>query len=232
MATAQYLDVNPPYDFPEYKITEFRAPQQEPVMLPAEWFAESGGPNFARIPFDSGENDLTAGHVGEPQGQRVVINGRVLDRYGSPVPHTLIEVWQANASGAYADPTDPGFNPLDPNFTGKGRCMTDEDGRFQIRTVKPAAYPGALGGLYRPTHIHLSVFGPDLSSRLITQIYFEGEPLIDRDPVVQSVPDARGVERLVAKFDSKGTEPGGVGSALAYDYEIVLRGVVGQAGGK
>jgi protocatechuate 3,4-dioxygenase beta subunit len=114
--------------------------------------------------------------------------------------------------------------PLDPNFTGAGRTITDSLGRYHFRTVKPAAYPGDVGSLFRPAHIHFSLFGPDLSSRLITQCYFEGDPLLGRDPVLQSIPDPRGIQRLTARFNDEATEPGGPESALAYDWDIVLRG--------
>jgi protocatechuate 3,4-dioxygenase beta subunit len=176
------------------------------------------------VPVRPGDNDLTKQHAGRPIGQTITLSGRVLDSDGRGVPNTLLEIWQTNASGAYVDPADPGFMSLDPNFTGAGRTITDSDGRYHFRTIKPAAYPGDLGALFRPAHIHTSLFGPLLSHRLVTQCYFEGDPLQDRDPILQSIPDQRGVERLLARFNSAETEVGDIDSALAYDWDIVLRG--------
>ena len=149
-----------------------------------------------------GDNDLTKQHSGRPIGQTIMLRGRVLDSDGRAVPNTLIEIWQTNASGAYVDPADPGFMSLDPNFTGAGRTITDSEGRYYFRTIKPAAYPGDLGALFRPGHIHVSLFGPLLTSRLVTQCYFEGDPLQDRDPIFQSIRDPRVRERLIARFNS------------------------------
>lgn len=224
-STKPYRDVNPPYFFEPYKVTRHRSPNEPLVELPG-WYAASRGPDTSRIPYDPADNDLIHRFTSPPIGQLIVLSGRVLDRAGDPVPGALIEIWQTNGAGAYADETDPGFNPQDPNFVGWGRARTDAEGRYVFRTLKPAAYPGSLGGLYRPSHIHLSVFGPDLQSRIITQCYFEGDPLVHRDPIVQSVQDRAGIERLQARFDSEATEPGGIGSALAYTYDIVLRGTV------
>jgi protocatechuate 3,4-dioxygenase beta subunit len=171
-----------------------------------------------------GDKDLTRQHPGRPVGQTITLTGRVLDSDGRGVPHTLVEIWQTNASGAYLDTADPGFMSLDPNFSGAGRTITDSDGRYHFRTIKPAAYPGEIGGLFRPAHIHTSLFGPLIGSRLITQCYFEGDPLLDRDPILGAIPDPRGIERLKARFNSAETEVGGIDSALAYDWDIVLRG--------
>lgn len=224
MATAEQLDVNPPYLHPAYAITVRRAPSKRLVELPRGWFHHAPGPVFGRIPIGPNDNDLTHQHPGRPIGQRIVLKGRVLDSDGRGVPGALIEIWQTNAAGRYVDVTDPDLMPLDPNFTGAGRTLTDSDGRYSFRTVKPAAYPGERGGLFRPAHIHTSVFGVDLSSRLITQCYFEGDPLLARDPILGSIPDPRGRERLIARFNDADTELGGVDSALAYDWDIVVRG--------
>jgi protocatechuate 3,4-dioxygenase beta subunit len=224
VATARPLDVNPPYLFPEYEISVKRAPRKSPVRLPKGWFHHAPGPVYGRIPVRATDFDLTRQHEGRPIGQFIVLSGRVLDSDGRPVPGALLEIWQTNAAGRYRDATDPGFMPLDPNFTGAGRTITDSLGRYHFRTVKPAAYPGDVGSLFRPAHIHFSLFGPDLSSRLITQCYFEGDPLLGRDPVLQSIPDPRGIERLIARFNDEATEPGGPESALAYDWDVVLRG--------
>jgi protocatechuate 3,4-dioxygenase beta subunit len=224
MAVAEHQDFNPPYLHPAYEATVLRAPSKRLIEVPRGWFHHATGPVWGRVPIRPTDNDLTKQHAGRPVGQTITLSGRVLDSDGRPVPHTLIEIWQTNASGAYLDPADPGFMSLDPNFTGAGRTITDSEGRYHFRTIKPAAYPGDLGALFRPAHIHTSLFGPLLGSRLITQCYFEGDPLQDRDPILQSIPDPRGVERLLARFNSAETEVGDVDSALAYDWDIVLRG--------
>lgn len=224
MAVAEIEDVNPPYLHPAYAITVRRAPSKRLVQVDREWFHHSRGPAWGRIPVRPGDNDLTRQHPGRPVGQTITLSGRVLDSDGRGVPHTLVEIWQTNASGAYLDPADPGFMSLDPNFTGAGRTITDSDGHYHFRTIKPAAYPGEIGGLFRPAHIHTSLFGPLIGSRLITQCYFKGDPLLDRDPILGAIPDPRGIERLKARFNSAETEVGGIDSALAYDWDIVLRG--------
>jgi protocatechuate 3,4-dioxygenase, beta subunit len=224
MAIAEPVDLNPPYLHPEYKITIVRAPSKRLVAVPRHWFHEMPGPVYGRIPIGPNDNDLTHQHEGRPIGQRIVLSGRVLDSDGRGVSGALIEIWQTNAAGRYVDVTDPDLMPLDPNFTGAGRTVTDSDGRYHFRTVKPAAYPGERGGLFRPAHIHVSVFGVTLSDRLITQCYFEGDPLLQRDPILGSIPDPRGRELLIAHFNDENTELGGVDSALAYDWDIVLRG--------
>jgi protocatechuate 3,4-dioxygenase beta subunit len=224
VATAELLDFNPPYLHPDYKITIKRAPAKRLITVPRDWFHDTAGPVYGRVAVAPRDNDLTNQHDGRPIGQFILLTGRVLDSDGRPVPGALIEIWQTNAAGRYVDDTDPGFMPLDPNFTGAGRTLTDSEGRYSFRTVKPAAYPGELGGLFRPAHIHVSLFGTTLASRLITQCYFEGDPLLARDPILGAVPDERGRERLVARFNDTATEPGGTESALAYDWDIVLRG--------
>ncbi|SFP04504.1 MULTISPECIES: hypothetical protein [Actinomadura] len=224
MDTEHFIDADPPYLHPEYKNTVLRAPDRRLVRLPREWFHHSPGPVFGRVPVAPGDNDLTAQHSGTPIGHVIVLSGRLLDSDGRGVPGALIEIWQANGAGRYVDHADPGLMPLDPNFTGAGRTITDSTGRYGFRTIKPAPYPARYRGMYRPAHIHFSVCGPDLSSRLVTQCYFEGDPLLRNDPVVRAIPDPRGIDRLTAKLNWDATEPGGVGSALAYDWDIVLRG--------
>ena len=224
MSVAQREDVNPPFLHPAYEITVRRAPSKRLVEVGRDWFHHAAGPVWGRVPLRPGDNDLTRQHAGRPVGQTITLSGRVLDSDGRGVPDTLVEIWQTNASGAYLDPADPGFMSLDPNFTGAGRTITDSEGRYHFRTIKPAAYPGDLGALFRPAHIHTSLFGPRIGSRLITQCYFEGDPLLDRDPILGSIPDRRGIDRLLARFNSAQTEVGGVDSALAYDWDIVLRG--------
>jgi protocatechuate 3,4-dioxygenase beta subunit len=224
MGTTELLDVNPPYLFPAYAASVKRSPRERLVALPEEWFHRLPGPVFGRIPLGPNDNDLLNQHEGRPLGQRILLNGRVLDSDGRGVPRTLVEIWQANASGAYVDQADPAFMPLDPNFTGAGRTLTDNDGRFRFRTILPAPYPGELGGWYRPSHIHVSLFGPDLGSRMITQCYFEGDPLIAHDPIATAIPDPKALERLLLRLNPELCEPGGVDSAIAYDWTIVLRG--------
>ena len=216
------LDYEPPYLHPDYRATVLRAPKQPPVRLPDEWFHRAPGPAFGRIPVRAEDADLTRQHAGEPLGERIIVTGRVVDSDGRPVPRTLVEVWQANAAGRYADPADEHPAPLDPNFTGAGRCLTDADGRYRFVSVKPGAYPWRNHlNAWRPAHIHFSVFGPALASRLVTQMYFPGDPLIPLDPILQSIPDPRGRAMLVAGLDLETTVPEW---ALGYRWDIVLRG--------
>ncbi|MGH2607623.1 MAG: protocatechuate 3,4-dioxygenase subunit beta, partial [Tepidiformaceae bacterium] len=159
---------------------------------------------------------------GEPIGQRIILAGRVLDGDGTPIPSTLVEVWQANAAGRYAHANDEHDAPLDPNFTGGGRCLTGADGRYRFVTIQPGAYPWQNHpNAWRPAHVHFSLFGPAFATRLITQMYFPGDPLLAYDPIFQSIPDVAARERLVAAFDLDLTEPG---HALGYRFDIVLRG--------
>ena len=217
-------EFEPPYLHPDYRATILRAPSQRLVQLPEEWFHHGAGPAFGRIPVTPSDADLTLQHPGEPLGERIIVSGRVLDSDGRPVRATLVEVWQANAAGRYVDPVDQHPAPLDPNFTGAGRCVTDAQGEFRFVTVKPGAYPWRNHeNAWRPAHIHFSVFGPQLDSRLVTQMYFPGDPLIPLDPILGSVGD-RGRHLLVARFDPGTTRPEW---ALGYRWDIVLRGRAG-----
>ena len=222
MSPAEVVDFEPPYLFPEYRSTVLRAPHRPLVRLPEEWFHRGPGPAFGRIPVSSDDADLTRQHKGEPLGERIILAGRVVDEDGAPVRDTLVEVWQANAAGRYADPADDHLAPLDTNFTGAGRCRTDSDGRYRFVTIKPGAYPWQNHeNAWRPAHVHFSLFGPQLSGRLVTQMYFPGDPLMRLDPILNSIPDARGRQLLVASFDIASTTPGW---ALAYRWDIVIRG--------
>ena len=216
------LECEPPYLYPEYLATVLRAPGHQLVRLPAEWFHRLPGPVFGRVPLRPEDADLTSQHAGEPLGERIIICGRVLDSDGRPVRHTLVEVWQANAAGRYADPVDAHAAPLDPNFTGSGRCLTDGEGRYRFVTVKPGAYPWRNHeNAWRPAHVHFSLFGTQLASRLVTQMYFPGDPLIPSDPILNSIPDERGRRLLVASFERATTVPEW---ALGYRWDILLRG--------
>ena len=212
----------PPYLHPDYRSSVLRAPRRPPVRLPDEWFHHVAGPAFGRIPVRPEDADLTRQHGGEPIGERIIVSGRVLDSDGEPVRETLVEVWQANAAGRYADPVDNHQAPLDPNFTGAGRCRTDSDGRYRFVTIKPGAYPWQNHvNAWRPAHVHFSLFGPQLCSRLVTQMYFPGDPLMRFDPILNSIADPRGRKLLVASFDLAATAPEW---ALAYRWDIVIRG--------
>ena len=216
------MDYEPPYLHPDYRSTELRAPKHEPVRLPDEWFHNAPGPVFGRIPVRDEDADLTRQHRGEPLGERIIITGRVLDSDGQPVRKTLVEVWQANAAGRYVDSADDHPAPLDSNFTGAGRALTDQDGFYRFVTVKPGAYPWRNHlNAWRPAHVHFSLFGPSLASRLVTQMYFPGDPLIPLDPILSSIPDPRGRELLIARLDLDTTVPDW---ALGYRWDIVLRG--------
>ncbi len=222
MSVEETAGFEPPYLFPDYKSTVLRAPTRVPVRLPPEWFHHAPGPAYGRIPVAPEDADLTRQHHGEPLGERIVISGRVLDEDGHPVRRTLVEVWQANAAGRYVDPADDHPAPLDPNFTGAGRCLTDDQGRYRFVTVKPGAYPWRNHeNAWRPAHVHFSLFGPQLASRLVTQMYFPGDPLLALDPVLNAIPDRRGRKVLVARFDIATTIPEW---ALGYHWDIVLRG--------
>jgi len=211
----------PPLRCPEYASNELRAPAQ-PLVLLEHMLTEVTGPLFGEKRLSPRENDLTTQHPEAPQGQRINISGRVLDGDGRPVPDTLIEVWQANAAGRYRHAVDRTPAPLDPNFTGVGRCFTDSEGRYGFVTVKPGAYPwGNHANAWRPPHVHFSLCGRAFTQRLVTQMYFPGEPLLDSDPIFGSVRDRRARERLVASFDWRTTEESW---ALGYSFDIVLRG--------
>ena len=215
-------DREPPYLYPDYRSSVLRSPRKRLVKLDRQWFHQLPGPVFGRVPVRPSDADLTRQHRGEPLGERIIITGRVLDEDGRPVRRTLVEVWQANAAGRYLDPVDGHPAPLDPNFTGAGRCLTDDQGRYRFVTVKPGAYPWKNHeNAWRPAHVHFSLFGPELGSRTVTQMYFPGDPLQRMDPILNSIPDARGRRLLIADFDLETTVPEW---ALGYRWNIVLRG--------
>ncbi len=212
----------PGYLDPGYKSTALRGPTK-PLIPIKQSLSELTGPVYGHDSLGALDNDLTRNgrRTGEPQGERIIVTGRVLDEDGRPVPHTLVEVWQANAAGRYIHKVDQHDAPLDPNFFGGGRCVTDAEGRYRFMTIKPGAYPwGNHHNAWRPNHIHFSLFGPSLATRLVTQMYFPGDPLLDLDPIYQGVP-AGARERLVSRFSIDITQPG---FALGYEFDIVLRG--------
>jgi len=206
---------------PDYGSTLKRAPSQPLILLP-HTLSETTGPVFGHVAVSDIDSDLTRRHAGEPLGERIIVTGRVLDEDGRPVPHTLIEIWQANSAGRYVHVRDQHPAPLDPNFTGAGRAVTDAEGRYRFVTIKPGAYPWRNHhNAWRPGHIHFSLFGPSFLSRVITQMYFPGDPLFRFDPIFQSITDERARNRLISRFDIDTTEPEW---ALAYQFDIVLRG--------
>ena len=219
-------EVFPPYLYEAYRSTRRRAPSLPLVWVPLT-LSELTGPGPAISAVTPEDADLTrnAGSGGEAIGQRIIVTGRVLDERGVPVPGTLVEVWQANAAGRYVHKRDQWPGPLDPNFLGIGRCLTDEQGVYRFLTVRPGAYPwGNHPNAWRPAHIHFSLFGPSVRSRLVTQMYFADDPLHALDPILNSVPTEAARARLIAAYDHDVTEPEW---ALGWRWDIVLRGAEG-----
>ncbi len=213
--------VHPPLDSPGYRSTVLRAPRQPLVLMPQR-LTEITGPLLGEGRVAAADADLTTQHAGEPLGERIIVTGRVLDSDGRPIPDTLLEIWQANASGRYHHAVDNHSAPLDPNFTGVGRCLTDSEGRYRFVTIKPGAYPWRNHpNAWRPAHIHFSLFGRAFTQRLVTQMYFPGDPLFPYDPIFNSIPDPEARERLISRFDINLTEPDW---ALGFEWDIVLRG--------
>jgi protocatechuate 3,4-dioxygenase, beta subunit len=212
---------DPPLDHPDYRSTALRHPKR-PLQPLVPTLTELTGPVLGHDRVGELDHDLTRQHAGEPLGERIIVHGRVMEQDGRPVPETLIELWQANAAGRYRHVIDRHDAPLDPNFTGVGRTLTDRDGRFRFVTIRPGAYPwGNHPNAWRPAHIHFSLFGRAFTQRLVTQMYFAGDPLFDQDPIFNSVRDERARERMIAAFDLGATVPDW---ALAYRFDIVLRG--------
>jgi protocatechuate 3,4-dioxygenase, beta subunit len=209
-----------PVGFPEYRSTGSRAPLFAPVDLPQR-LTEVTGPLLGEGRVTAADADLTRQHDGEPQGQRIIVHGRVLDSDGRPVPHTLVEVWQANAGGRYRHVVDNWPSPLDPNFTGLGRTITDDQGRYRFITIKPGAYPwGNHHNAWRPAHIHFSLFGRSFTQRLVTQMYFPDDPLFFQDPIFNAIPESAR-HLAISRFDYEQTQDNW---ALAFAWDIVLRG--------
>jgi protocatechuate 3,4-dioxygenase beta subunit len=214
-------NADPPYLHPDYRATRVRAPTQ-PLIPLAHTLSEVTGPVYGDRPVGELDHDLTGQHDGEPIGERIILHGRVLDCDGRPVRGTLLEIWQANSAGRYRHAREVHPAPLDPHFDGGGRCLTDDDGRYRFITIKPGAYPwGNHPNAWRAAHIHISLFGPAFVTRLVTQMYFPGDPLFFQDPIFHSVRDPRDRERMICGFDLDNTVEEW---ALAYRFDIVLRG--------
>jgi protocatechuate 3,4-dioxygenase beta subunit len=227
MKPAEYYqrdrDRHPPALTPNYKTSVARSPRFSLISMP-QTASEITGPTFGHNEIGALDHDLLKNYVqtGDPIGERIIIHGRVLDENAKPVPNTLVEVWQANAGGRYRHKKDSYLAPVDPNFGGCGRTMTDENGYYFFRTIKPGAYPwrNRLND-WRPAHIHISVFGSAFCQRLITQLYFEGDPLIPLCPIIQTLADADAVDQLTSKLDLNATIPL---DTIAYKFDVVLRG--------
>lgn len=211
----------PPYDLPGYLGTHKRHPKHAPHKMPPT-ITETTGPSFSAERFPPTDDLTKCVASGEAQGQRIVVAGSVTDEDGHPVPNTMVEIWQANAAGRYHHPGDQHNAPIDPHFLGGGRVFTDSEGRYRFISVLPGAYPWPNhANAWRPNHIHFSLFGPAFATRLITQMYFPGDPLLPLDPIFNGVPNPEARNRLIAAFDLDLTVPDW---ALGYRFDIVLRG--------
>jgi len=211
----------PSNDWAAYASTAKRHPLRKPVAL-KQTLTEITGPVFTNGWTGPQITDLTKQHKAEPIGERMILAGRVLDEDGKPVPHTLVEIWQANSAGRYIHPNDTHPAPLDPNFTGRGDIVTNDKGEFRFLSVIPGAYPWRnTYNAWRAKHVHFSVFGPAFATRIITQMYFPGDPLLDLDPIYNAVPDEAARKRLISAYDPNLSE---AEWALGYRFDIVLRG--------
>jgi protocatechuate 3,4-dioxygenase, beta subunit len=214
---------HPPAFTPTYKTSVARSPRNSLISL-QQSVSEITGPVFGHDDLGALDHDLIKNYAqtGDPVGERIILHGRVLDENARAVPNTLVEIWQANAGGRYRHKKDTYLAPIDPNFGGCGRALTDDDGYYFFRTVKPGAYPWRnMVNNWRPAHVHFSIFGASFSQRLITQLYFEGDPLIPLCPIVQTIPDPDAIDQLTAKLDMNATIPL---DTIAYRFDIVLRG--------
>jgi protocatechuate 3,4-dioxygenase beta subunit len=214
-------EVDPPFLSPGYRATILRAPKR-PFVPIEQSLTEITGPVYGHDRVEEGDDDLTTQHDGEALGQRITVAGRVLDGDGRPVPDALIEVWQANACGRYRHQGDQHPAPLDPNFSGAGRCVTDGEGNYKFTTIQPGAYPWPNHyNAWRAAHIHFSLFGPAFATRLVTQMYFPGDPLFFQDPIYNGVRDEGARKRMISSYDHSVTVPQW---ALGYRFDIVLGG--------
>ena len=220
-AHAVETEPDPPYDWPDYVGTRLRHPKQPLVIVP-HTLTELTGPAYGNGVVGELDADLTRQHEGEPQGQRMILEGRVLGSDGKPLRGQLVEIWQANAGGRYAHEVDRHPAPLDPNFSGAGRCLTDDEGRYRFVTIRPGSYPWENHpNAWRPAHIHFSLFGRAFTERLITQMYFPDDPLFPFDPIYNSVRDEQARRRMIASFELGLTVPNW---AHGYRWDIVLGG--------
>lgn len=213
---------HPPLIHPPYKSSVTRSPTKDPIIVP-QTVTELSGPRFDPASLPKNSNDLTKNgrKDGEPIGERLIVTGRILDENGNPVFGAMVEIWQANAAGRYMDREDQHNAPIDPNFFGAGRAITDGNGWYRFLTLRPGAYPwGNHANAWRPPHIHFSIFGENIMTRLVTQMYFEGDPLLEYDPIYSGPPD-KARKRMIAAFSMEHTEEG---FALAYLWDIVIRG--------
>jgi protocatechuate 3,4-dioxygenase, beta subunit len=222
MDNARDWSVHPPYLSPSYKSTILRAPSQ-PLIPIKNKLTNLSGPVFSLDNLSPFDNDLTKNGVknGDPIGERIVVHGKILDQFGQPIKNTLVEIWQANAAGRYVHKVDQHAAPLDPNFLGAGRCITDNEGHYTFYTIKPGSYPwGNHPNAWRPNHIHFSLFGAGITSRLVTQMYFPGDPLLQYDPIYLEVPE-KNRTAMISSFELDLTEES---FALGYKFDIILRG--------
>jgi protocatechuate 3,4-dioxygenase beta subunit len=213
--------VFPPYLYSAYRSTIRRAPNLPLIQVPLTLTELTGpGPAMGDIVREDADLTRNAGTGGEALGQRIIITGRVLDESGAPVPHALVEIWQANSAGRYIHKQDQWPGPLDPNFLGIGRCVTDAAGAYRFLTIRPGAYPwGNHTNAWRPAHIHFSILGPSWASRLVTQMYFAGDPLLPLDPIFNAVPTHEARSRLIAAYAHDVTT---AEWALGWRWDIVL----------
>ncbi len=213
--------IDPPYLYEGYRSTLLRSPREKLLEIPAGTL-EAPGPIVPAGFVREGDNDLTLRGKSPPLGEKMILVGRVLDEDGRPIRRSLVEIWQANASGRYDHPGDTHEAPLDPNFHGLGRTFTDDEGMYRFVTIKPGSYPwGNHAFAWRPQHIHFSLLGNAPVQRLVTQMYFPGDPLLDIDPVYNSVPDAAARKRMICSLH---LETGIENVALGYRFDIVLAG--------
>ncbi|HEX9926187.1 MAG TPA: protocatechuate 3,4-dioxygenase subunit beta [Anaerolineae bacterium] len=215
--------IQPPYLHEPYQSTIKRVPR-EPLVPLVHTLSELTGPVYGHEDIHELDNDLTRNAVrnGEPIGERIIVTGRVLDEDNRPAPNALVEVWQANACGRYFHNVDQHDAPLDPNFTGAGRVLTDKEGVYRFTTIRPGAYPWRNHeNAWRPAHIHFSIFGTNFLSRLVTQMFFPGDPLMPLDPIFNGVPDEKGRQRLISSYAHDVTQPEW---ALGFRFDIVLGG--------
>lgn len=218
---APHLATQPNHLHPPYVSSIKRAPTKPLVAIPYT-LSEVTGPSFDREIVAPSASDLTRTHSAPPVGERIIVSGRVLDQNSRPVPNTVIEIWQANAAGRYRHDVDRHDAPLDPNFTGSGQAMSDTEGRYRFVTIRPGEYPWRNHyNAWRAAHIHFSLFGPAFSTRLVTQMYFPGDPLIPFDPIFNCTADEKARNRLISTFDWETTMPE---HALAYRFDLILRG--------